>query len=95
MNIMELAKAVCPKCKIEIIGIRPGEKLHEVMVPKDDAINTVEVDDCYIIKPSFRYFQRRFDRNGYKPVAEDFEYNSGNNARWLNEDRLTEMIKEL
>ncbi|MFC1884983.1 UDP-N-acetylglucosamine 4,6-dehydratase (inverting), partial [Thermodesulfobacteriota bacterium] len=95
MNILDLAKAICPECKTETIGIRPGEKLHEVMVPMDDAINTVEMEDCYIIKPSFRYFERRFNRKGYKPMGKDFEYNSGNNSQWLNKDQLREMIKGL
>ena len=78
-NMMDLAKAIVPKCKIEIIGIRPGEKLHEVMVPKDDAHRTIEYDDKYIIKPDFRFFDRRFDSNGGKPVHEGFEYNSETN----------------
>jgi UDP-N-acetylglucosamine 4,6-dehydratase len=94
MNIMDLANAICPECRTEIIGIRPGEKLHEVMVPKDDAVNTVELEDCYIIKPSFRYFQRRFDNNRARPVTDNFEYSSSNNSKWLTVDELKEMIKE-
>jgi UDP-N-acetylglucosamine 4,6-dehydratase len=95
MNIMDLARAVCPKCEIEIVGIRAGEKLHEVMVPRDDARNTVEFDDHYVIKPSFRFFERRFCENGCRTVAEDFEYNSETNSLWLSEDELKEMIRKL
>ena len=94
MNIMDLAEAIAPECDTEIIGIRPGEKLHEVMVPKDDARNTVEFKDHFVIKPMFRYFQRRF-KNEAKPVPEDFEYNSGTNDRWLTVDDLREMIKNI
>lgn len=92
MNIVDLAKAICPHCKTKIVGIRPGEKLHEVMVPKDDARNTLEFDDHYMIQPTFRYFQRRFNGNGGKPVPEDFEYNSGTNSWWLTIKELREML---
>jgi UDP-N-acetylglucosamine 4,6-dehydratase len=95
MNIMDLARAVCPDCEIEIVGIRAGEKLHEVMVPRDDARNTVEFDDHYVIKPSFRFFERRFCENGCRIVAEDFEYNSETNSLWLSEDELKEMMRKL
>jgi UDP-N-acetylglucosamine 4,6-dehydratase len=92
MNIMDLAKAICPECKTEIIGIRPGEKLHEVMVSLDDARNTIEFDDFYVIKPMFRFFERRFNENGSRPVPDDFEYNSGTNTCWLTEDELRAML---
>ncbi len=95
MNIMDLARAVGPECKTEIVGIRPGEKLHEVMVPKDDARNTVEFKDHYVIKPDFRYFSRRFNDGEGKPVPEDFEYNSGTNSWWLTTDELKDMVDNL
>ena len=95
MNIMDLARAICPECKTEIVGIRPGEKLHEVMVPRDDARNTVEFDDYYVIKSTFRYFERRFKEDNCKPVPEDFEYNSGTNTWFLTLDEMKEMIKHL
>lgn len=92
MNMMELAKAICPKCETKIIGIRPGEKLHEVMISKDDARNAIEFDDYYVIKPMFRYFDRRFCEDEGKPAPDDFEYNSGTNSWWLTIDELTEML---
>ena len=95
MNIMDLAKAIAPECKIKIIGIRPGEKLHEVMIPRDEARNTLEFDDYYVIQPDFRFFARRFKNEGGKSVIEDFEYNSGTNTWWLTVDELREMIKDL
>jgi len=92
MNIMDLARAICPDCKTEIVGIRPGEKLHEIMVSTDNAINTLEFDNYYLIKPAFKYFDRRFCENECKPVPEGFEYNSETNNQWLNAEQLIEMV---
>ncbi len=94
MNIMDLARAVCPDCRVEIVGIRPGEKLHEIMIPKDEARNTVEFDDYYLLKPSFRYFERRFCEDGCRAVPEDFEYSSGTNSRWLDIEDLRALIRD-
>jgi len=79
MKIVGLAEAICPECKIEIVGIRPGEKLHEVMIPRDDSRNAVEFDNYYVIKPTFRFFNRRFCENGCKQLPDNFEYSSGRN----------------
>jgi UDP-N-acetylglucosamine 4,6-dehydratase len=95
MSMMDLARAIAPECKTEVIGIRPGEKLHEVMVPKDDAHRTVEYDDKFIIKPDFRFFGRRFDSNGGKPVPDDFEYNSETNPWKMTIDEMKEIIRKL
>ena len=92
MKITDLATAICPECKMEIVGIRPGEKLHEVMISRDDARNTVEFDDYYIIKPSFRFFQRRFNEQGCRPVPEDFEYSSDTNDKWLSKEDLLNLV---
>ena len=94
MNMMDLAKAIAPECKTEVIGIRPGEKLHEVMVPCDDARNTVEFSDHYVIKPQFRFFERRFKDNGCQPVPDDFEYNSGTNPWKLTVEEMRAMVKD-
>jgi UDP-N-acetylglucosamine 4,6-dehydratase/5-epimerase len=83
MRIVDLAKAICPDCQLKPVGIRPGEKLHEIMISTDDARNTVEFADYYVVKPAFRYFSRRFCENGSKPVPEGFEYSSHNNTQWL------------
>ncbi|MBU1042424.1 MAG: UDP-N-acetylglucosamine 4,6-dehydratase (inverting) [Proteobacteria bacterium] len=95
MNIMTLAHAMCPGGKIEITGIRPGEKLHEVMVPRDEAHNTVEFENHFLIKPNFRFFNKRFDSCGARPVADDFEYNSLDNPWQLTVEKLQELIEEL
>ena len=79
MNIMDLAKAIAPDCKTKIIGIRPGEMVHEVMVPRDEAHRTLEFEKFYVIQPDFRFWERRSSWDGGKPVTEGFEYNSGAN----------------
>ena len=77
MNIMDLAKAIAPECKTEIVGIRPGEKLHEVMVTRDDARKALEYKDHYVVQPDFQFWGSRFKSNGGNALPEDFEYNSG------------------
>lgn len=95
MNIMNLVKAIAPECETKTIGIRPGEKLHEVMVPRDDARKTLEFENYYLIQPDFKFFIRRFSNNGGKPVPEEFEYSSGTNKWWLTIDELKGMINTL
>ena len=95
MNMMDLVKAIAPECKTEIVGIRPGEKLHEVMITKDDARKTIEFSTHYIIQPQFRFWERRFNNSGGELVPEDFEYNSETNPWKLTIDEMREMIKSL
>ena len=95
MNMMNLAKAIAPECRTEIIGIRPGEKLHEVMIPRDEARRTIEYDRYYIIQPDFRYWERRFNENGGKPVEEDFEYQSGTNPWQLSIEEMRKVIQNI
>lgn len=96
MNIMDLAKTIAPECKIEIIGIRPGEKLHELMITKDDVRRTLEFNDHYIIQPDFRFFARRFVNDGGRPIQDDnFEYSSETNPWRLTPEELEKMIASL
>jgi UDP-N-acetylglucosamine 4,6-dehydratase len=95
MKIMDMAKAIAPQCRIEIVGIRPGEKLHEVMVPKDDARRTLEFENYYVIQPDFSFFSSRFKNNGGKPVSGDFEYNSETNTQWITIDDMRSIIKKI
>jgi UDP-N-acetylglucosamine 4,6-dehydratase len=95
MNIMDLAKAIAPECKTDILGIRPGEKIHEVMIPRDDARRTIEYSDHYIVQPDFDFWGRRFTSNGGQVVSEEFEYNSGNNPWILTVDQMREIIENL
>ncbi|MCG8637435.1 MAG: UDP-N-acetylglucosamine 4,6-dehydratase (inverting), partial [Desulfobacterales bacterium] len=95
MNIMELAKVICPECKTEIIGIRPGEKLHEIMIPRDDARLCLEFDDHYIIQPDFRFYERRIENHVGKSVPEEFEYSSGSNTWFLSRKEMKAYIDKL
>jgi UDP-N-acetylglucosamine 4,6-dehydratase len=95
MNIMDLAKVIAPDCKTEIVGIRPGEKLHEVMIPKDEARRTLEFDNYYVNQPDFPFWGKRFRNNGGKPVPDDFEYNSATNPWKLTSDEMREIIENL
>ncbi len=93
MNIMDLAEAIAPECKTEVVGIRSGEKIHEVLITKDNALQTLEYDNYYVVQPIFRYFKRRFKNNGGSPVSKDYEYNSRTNPWFLTIDEMREMIK--
>lgn len=95
MNIMDLAKAIAPESAVDIIGIRPGEKLHEVMIPRDEAIRSIEFEHHYIIQPDFRFWMRRYNAGSGKALPEDFEYNSGTNPWQLTIEDMREIIKTL
>lgn len=94
IRIIDLAQAMAPKIPTNIIGIRPGEKLHEIMCPADDSHLTLEFDDHYVITPSIRFFSRENDftlnQLGEKgtPVCQGKEYNSGNNPIFLTIDEI-------
>jgi UDP-N-acetylglucosamine 4,6-dehydratase len=91
MKITDLARAIAPECKTEIVGIRSGEKLHEVMVAEDDARNTREYDRYFIIFPQFHEWGA-LRQNGGTPCGDNFKYSSDGNTEWLNEDSLRTMI---
>lgn len=97
MNIMDLAEAVAPGCKTEIIGIRPGEKLHEYMISTDDSRNTLEYEDHYVIQPDFVWWQKdRYQaEKGGRKVEEGFSYSSDKNNWWLSVKELRLMIGEI
>ena len=91
MKVADLADAICPDCKHEIVGIRPGEKLHETMVPFDDGIYTYEYDDRYITYPDVIFQERKIIPGG-KKLGLDFDgYRSDNNCRWLTVKELKDM----
>ena len=92
MNILDLAEAIAPGCPTKIVGIRPGEKLHEVMVPEDDARHTVAYEDYFAILPAFPATQEYLKENGGKQCPDRFRYSSDCNDRWLSVEQLREMI---
>ncbi|HAS90223.1 MAG TPA: UDP-N-acetylglucosamine 4,6-dehydratase (inverting) [Desulfovibrio sp.] len=95
MKITDLAKAMGPDCEQKIIGIRPGEKLHEMMISADDARNTAEFDEYYVIKPDSQFMATHAEMIGGTPVADGFEYTSDSNVDWVNEEGLIKMVSTL
>jgi UDP-N-acetylglucosamine 4,6-dehydratase/5-epimerase len=94
MTMPDLVQAMAPGATIKVIGIRPGEKLHEMMISSDDARNTVDLGDRYAIEPDFvEYTRRSFREDGAKGVADDFVYSSDINEEWLDEPGLKRMLE--
>ena len=92
MNMMDLAKVVAPNAKIELIGIRPGEKLHEVLISEDEARTVVEMDDMYVVQPAESlWFGREWEKKG-KLLPDGFRFASNTNAEWLTIEQLSKMI---
>lgn len=96
----ELAKAIAPDLSLKIIGIRPGEKLHEIMCPSDDSHLTLEFDDHYVLCPTIQFaYKTNFLENAIgekgKFVEQGFEYNSGNNTEWLTHESFLEMMSRM
>lgn len=94
MKIVDFAKTLAPGLPIKIIGIRPGEKLHELMVDEHSARATVDIGDRYVIEPEWESWSRKsFLDDGAKQVSEGFIYSSDNNDQWLSEKELLDMIE--
>jgi UDP-N-acetylglucosamine 4,6-dehydratase len=91
VKIIDLAKVMAPDCKIKIVGIRPGEKLHEVMISKDDARNAIEFKDYYIVKPSFPWWGGNLHYKG-RNLPDGFKYASNTNKDWLEGKRLKKIL---
>jgi len=94
MKIAKLAEAIAPKAKREIIGIRPGEKLHEILISQEEAKHSREYADYYLVEPEHQFWAKKKIAGG-KPLPDDFKYTSDNNTRWVTADELKKMIKAL
>lgn len=96
-KILDIAKAIAPECKTEIVGIRPGEKLHEEMITDTDSLNTIDLGKYYAILPSvsFTYSEAEYlKHHKAEKVPFGFKYNSGTNTEWESIESLRELIKE-
>lgn len=91
MTVFDLAKAIAPKCKLKITGIRPGEKLHEVLLPEGEAYRALEFKEMYIVEPDVQSLEEG-RHNGGKRVKPDFEYASDTNTKWLTMKQLHGML---
>ena len=93
MKITDIAKVIAPESKFKIIGIRPGEKMHEQMISREDSYSTYEYSDHFKILPQINEWGKDSLRikNG-KKVPEEFTYNSDNNKQWMTKDELQKWI---
>jgi FlaA1/EpsC-like NDP-sugar epimerase len=94
-KVTDLASAIAPEVRQTIVGVREGEKIHEVMITKDDSRHTYDYGDYYIIYPNFEWFnfERAFKPGGDK-IRDGFEYHSGENVDWLSVDDMKRLIDE-
>ena len=96
MKMVDLARCLAPELPIKVIGIRPGEKLHEVMITEDDSRQTCELDDRFIIEPAFNWWEHEpYERLGARPVTDGFRYASNTNSDWLDEPRLQRLLADV
>lgn len=92
MKVIDLAHAIAPNAEIEVIGIRPGEKLHEVLISEDEARTTVELDDMFVVQPAGSlWFGRDWEQKGTL-LSDGFRYASNNNAEWLTVQQIKKII---
>jgi UDP-N-acetylglucosamine 4,6-dehydratase (inverting) len=91
MNVVDLAEAIAPDSKKQIIGIRPGEKIHEVLLTEDEARHSLEFNDYFIIEPEFPFWNKEKMAGG-KPLKDNFRYSSDTNTRWLKIEDLQKII---
>ena len=94
-KITDLAEAMMPGCKIKEIGIRPGEKLHEIMVTTEDSLTTYEYDKHFIVYPQMTWNNRQQPNLSGKKVAEGFSYSSDNNTDWLSVEDIRTLLKDV
>jgi FlaA1/EpsC-like NDP-sugar epimerase len=92
-KIMTLANAIAPNAKLENIGIRPGEKLHEEMITVSDSLNTIDIGKYYVILPARLDKQKYINYYGGEEVKKGFRYNSGENTRWIDVEEMRSLIK--
>jgi UDP-N-acetylglucosamine 4,6-dehydratase len=90
-KVVDLAKAIAPEAKLNIIGIRPGEKVHEVLISEDEARNTVERETMFIVKPPETLWKRDMHYEG-KPLPGDFRFSSDTNTEWLDINGIKEFV---
>ena len=90
-SLTDLAKAIAPGCEVDYIGIRPGEKLHEVLISQDEARHSLELDDIYVIKPAHPWWKVE-NFSGAKPMEEGSSYASDTNGQWLSVEEIRSLI---
>jgi len=94
MKIIDLAEVIAPECKSEVIGIRPGEKIHEILLTEEEVHHTKEFDNYFVVEPEHHFWEKKNYKGG-KSLPFDFIYSSGNNDHWLTKAELNKMLEEL
>jgi UDP-N-acetylglucosamine 4,6-dehydratase len=93
MKVIDLARAIAPKVQVDIIGIRPGEKLHEVLISEDEARNTVELENMFVVQPAEAFwFGYSWQKRGTL-LTDSFRYSSDNNTQWLDVEGIQKFIE--
>lgn len=95
MKIVDLAKAICPECKLTTVGIRPGEKIHEVLISEEEARNSVELDDRFVIQVNDRRRALLLEQPGAKACAEDYVYSSDINTEVMSIEELMDILDQI
>ncbi|WP_342305952.1 UDP-N-acetylglucosamine 4,6-dehydratase (inverting) [Methanolobus sp. ZRKC5] len=91
MKITDLAGAIAPEAKKKFTGIRPGEKLHEIMITEDESRHAKEFDDYFVIEPEYPFWKKETTSSGRK-LPDNYRYSSENNDKWLTTDELKQML---
>ena len=94
MNIMDLVEAIAPECEVSFTGVRPGEKIHEILISPDESRQVMEFDGMFVIQPTFTWW-REANVNGGNPVSDGFKYSSDNNPQWLTANEIKQMASRL
>ncbi len=93
-SILDMAKSIAPGCDVKIIGIRPGEKLHEVLLSEEEARHTIELEDMYVIEPEARFEKSLAAHSQGRALPEGFRFASDANSEWLTEPQIKELVTQ-
>jgi UDP-N-acetylglucosamine 4,6-dehydratase len=92
-KIIDLARVIAPDAEIKVVGIRPGEKLHEMMISRDESRSTIELEDRFVVEPvGHLWFRYDWNTEGTR-VPDGFKYTSDNNTEWLTEDEIKTLVE--
>jgi UDP-N-acetylglucosamine 4,6-dehydratase len=92
-KIIDLARVIAPQAEIKVIGIRPGEKLHEMMISRDESRSTIELEDRFVVEPfGHLWFRHNWEDEGTR-VPDGFKYTSDNNSEWLTVEQIQKLVQ--
>ena len=98
VKITDIAEVVGPECKQDVVGIRPGEKIHEALIPRDEARHTREFDEFFVVAPAYHVWnvdgENLYEGATGRPVDDEFEYSSDNNTEWMDHDAIRKVLPE-